>query len=37
MRLFRQKQFGDWDEVLERITAELRTSTPLSPVLGERG
>lgn len=28
MRLFRQRQFGDWDEVIARVAAELSTLRP---------
>ncbi len=34
MRLFRQKRWGDWDEVLQRITEEVQK---LLPVHGEQG
>jgi hypothetical protein len=30
MRLFRQKRFGDWREVIERVTAELAKFTVAS-------
>ncbi len=34
MRLFRQKRWGDWDEVFQRITEEVQK---LLPVHGEQG
>ena len=36
MRLFRQKQPGDWDEVFERITREVEKAV-FSFQTGERG
>ena len=36
MRLFRQRRWGDWDEVFERMAAELR-QTPAPPVAPRRG